>query len=116
MSEEIKAEELFPEEMTTEEVTAEADMTEEVVAETALEETAKGDDEILGAAQAAEPVDDDTKWYVVHTYSGYENKIKANKESFTTRSKRSSYPFIRCLKKRTVPVRKLTKNFSQAMF
>ena len=21
---------------------------------------------------------DDAKWYVVHTYSGYENKVKAN--------------------------------------
>ena len=23
---------------------------------------------------------DDAKWYVVHTYSGYENKVKANIE------------------------------------
>ena len=23
---------------------------------------------------------DDAKWYVVHTYSGYENKVKANLE------------------------------------
>jgi len=29
----------------------------------------------------ASPVDDaDTKWYVVHTYSGYENRVKANLE------------------------------------
>ena len=27
-----------------------------------------------------EDVSDDAKWYVVHTYSGYENKVKANLE------------------------------------
>jgi len=29
---------------------------------------------------AATPEDPDRKWYVVHTYSGYENKVKANLE------------------------------------
>ena len=28
----------------------------------------------------SEKVNDDAKWYVVHTYSGYENKVKANIE------------------------------------
>lgn len=35
------------------------------------------------AAEPAEPVeivDPDRKWYVIHTYSGYENKVKANLE------------------------------------
>ena len=27
---------------------------------------------------------DDAKWYVVHTYSGYENKVKANIEKLKT--------------------------------
>src|SRR5579872_617685 len=31
-------------------------------------------------ADAAAPVDPDRKWYVIHTYSGYENKVKANLE------------------------------------
>jgi transcriptional antiterminator NusG len=31
-------------------------------------------------ADAATPVDPDRKWYVIHTYSGYENKVKANLE------------------------------------
>ena len=30
------------------------------------------------AGEAAQP--DDKKWYVIHTYSGYENKVKANLE------------------------------------
>jgi len=35
-----------------------------------------------GAAAPApgEPQSDDRKWYVIHTYSGYENKVKANLE------------------------------------
>jgi len=40
-------------------------------------------DEAVEAAEAAEPVeiiDPDRKWYVIHTYSGYENKVKANLE------------------------------------
>ena len=31
-------------------------------------------------AQASEKTSDEFKWYVVHTYSGYENKVKANIE------------------------------------
>src|SRR6202030_1052692 len=39
----------------------------------------------LGAAAlhtepTSPPVDPDRKWYVIHTYSGYENKVKANLE------------------------------------
>ena len=32
-------------------------------------------------APVAEPVNENAHWYVVHTYSGYENKVKANLES-----------------------------------
>ena len=32
------------------------------------------------AAPAAKKQDDRKKWYVIHTYSGYENKVKANLE------------------------------------
>lgn len=72
MSEEIRSEEIIPEEAAVEEVTAEAveeATTDDVVAET------------VGEAVATEPVVDNTEWFVVHTYSGYENKVKANIES-----------------------------------
>src|SRR5690242_8127309 len=36
--------------------------------------------EVAEAEEAAEIVDPDRKWYVIHTYSGYENKVKANLE------------------------------------
>lgn len=32
------------------------------------------------APAAAEPTTDGRRWYVIHTYSGYENKVKANLE------------------------------------
>lgn len=79
MSEEIRTEELFPEDEATEET---ADV--EAVAED--EASIEGDD-VVGTAEAAEPVDDNTKWYVVHTYSGYENKVKANIESLVENRK-----------------------------
>ena len=33
-----------------------------------------------GSEEAAPSVDPDRRWYVVHTYSGYENKVKTNLE------------------------------------
>jgi transcriptional antiterminator NusG len=49
---------------------------EEPAAETpAVEVPAPTDGE-----EAAEPRDPRRKWYVIHTYSGYENKVKANLE------------------------------------
>lgn len=70
MSEEIKSEELEAvEELATEEAV------EEIVSEE------EGSEVVEGAVEAENPVVDDTKWYVVHTYSGYENKVKANIES-----------------------------------
>ena len=39
-------------------------------------EGAEYDDE----AEAVPPINPDIKWYVIHTYSGYENKVKANIE------------------------------------
>src|SRR5438477_8247965 len=33
-----------------------------------------------GAAPADEEPSDDRRWYVIHTYSGYENKVKKNLE------------------------------------
>src|SRR5690349_15396805 len=37
---------------------------------------------VLPAPTAAKPADekDDRRWYVIHTYSGYENKVKTNLE------------------------------------
>jgi len=39
-----------------------------------------------------ESVTDDAKWYVVHTYSGYENKVKANIEKLV--ENRNMHDFI----------------------
>jgi transcriptional antiterminator NusG len=38
------------------------------------------EDKVADEAALAEPVHPDRKWYVVHTYSGYEGKVKANLE------------------------------------
>jgi transcriptional antiterminator NusG len=46
-----------------------------------VEEIEEGLDEAaLATEPPAPPVDPDRKWYVIHTYSGYENKVKANLE------------------------------------
>ena len=37
-------------------------------------------------AQASEKTSDEFKWYVVHTYSGYEDKVKANIEKIIENS------------------------------
>jgi transcriptional antiterminator NusG len=44
------------------------------------EEVQQQTNEELAAELLAESTDPDRKWYVVHTYSGYENKVKANLE------------------------------------
>jgi transcriptional antiterminator NusG len=38
------------------------------------------DGESDGGEESAPPINPDIKWYVIHTYSGYENKVKANIE------------------------------------
>src|SRR3990172_2725388 len=43
-----------------------------------VEERAPAEDE-LGLAEEEEPTDD-RQWFVIHTYSGYENKVKKNLE------------------------------------
>jgi transcriptional antiterminator NusG len=71
----------------------------EEVDEAASEETAEADvaDEVAEDAEAEPAVDDDPvatlraelvaapgEWYVVHSYAGYENKVKTNLETRTT--------------------------------
>jgi len=73
-----------------EEAKAELDVIEEAAAEEAIVESAEAEAEAAGAA-AAEAAPDGTdedatpsvlrgpgEWYVVHTYAGYENKVRAN--------------------------------------
>ena len=82
--EEAAAVEAIGEQM-VEEVLAEAAL-EVVIMEEAAEEV---EEEALATAAAAEPVVPDRDdpfggpgdWYVVHTYAGYENKVKTNLES-----------------------------------
>jgi len=38
------------------------------------------EDEVTAADDAELPSSDDRQWYVIHTYSGYENKVKTNLE------------------------------------
>jgi transcriptional antiterminator NusG len=72
-----------------EELVAEAAVREEaIVEEEYLEmEAEQGDGELpVAAAEPETPASDDPfrgpgDWYVVHTYAGYENKVKANLES-----------------------------------
>jgi transcription termination/antitermination protein NusG len=61
---------------------AEAPLGEAPTAETASDEAASVEPELWEeTATAAPPVrKDDRNWFVVHTYSGYENKVKANLE------------------------------------
>jgi transcriptional antiterminator NusG len=77
-------------------------MTEENVAEMPIEETpepvAEDLEAVLAEDQAtegegAEGVPDDRKWYVVHCYSGYENKVKRNLEQRITTMDMESYIF-----------------------
>jgi len=77
-------------------------MTEENVAEMPIEETpepvAEGVDAEVSETPAtegesAEDVQDDRKWYVVHCYSGYENKVRRNLEQRITTMDMESHIF-----------------------
>ncbi|MEA2551052.1 MAG: transcription termination/antitermination protein NusG [Actinomycetota bacterium] len=63
---------------------AEAEPAEDVVADAetiaAAEATAAAAAEVAAAADAANPMKGPGDWYVVHTYAGYENKVKTNLE------------------------------------
>jgi transcriptional antiterminator NusG len=73
-----------------EEAKAELDVIEEAAAEEAIEESAEAEAEAAPAATAEQDgaaEDEDStpavlrgpgEWYVVHTYAGYENKVRAN--------------------------------------
>jgi len=77
-------------------------MTEENVAEMPIEETpepvAEDVEAVVADDQAtedevAEGAQDDRKWYVVHCYSGYENKVKRNLEQRITTMDMESHIF-----------------------
>ena len=61
--------------MTKEEKTMEEQLNEDILAEQAQEEAAE-----LEANEAKEAKKNQKRWYIVHTYSGYENKVKVNLE------------------------------------
>ncbi|MCD6519971.1 MAG: transcription termination/antitermination protein NusG [Anaerolineae bacterium] len=48
--------------------------------EASAEETSEPEEETSEEAQEEEEPDDGRQWYVVHSYSGYENKVKKNLE------------------------------------
>jgi transcriptional antiterminator NusG len=82
--------ETLTDETLTDETLSEETLTNETLAgeQPVLEESLDGDEAILGEAEDAEsegePIGrkpkDNRNWFVVHTYSGYENKVKANLE------------------------------------
>ncbi|MGO9343091.1 MAG: transcription termination/antitermination protein NusG [Acidimicrobiales bacterium] len=54
---------------------------EEIAEEPVAEEENEYDDEEEDAVLVESPYDRPGRWYVVHTYAGYENKVKSNLES-----------------------------------
>jgi transcriptional antiterminator NusG len=76
------SEDSVAEDSVAEDSIAEDSVAEEPVAEMALDEepvTEAGELEPAGEAAGRKPKDN-RNWFVVHTYSGYENKVKANLE------------------------------------
>lgn len=61
--------------MTKKEKTMEEQLNEDILAEKALSEA-----EAEEANEAKEAKKNQKRWYIVHTYSGYENKVKVNLE------------------------------------
>ena len=59
----------------TEETVAEETASEEAASEESVEEAPR-----IKSANIKQQGDDEPHWYVVHTYSGYENKVKADIE------------------------------------
>ncbi len=59
---------------------AEREALEESVAPAKVEEVLEEPSEGVEGAEAAEPPSDQRAWYVVHSYSGYENKVRKNLE------------------------------------
>jgi len=74
-AEQVKEEEPAPEPTAEEQVLAEAEAITEAAAAQASQE-----EEVLETV-VKDPFKGPGEWYVVHTYAGYENKVKANLES-----------------------------------
>ena len=55
----------------------------EVVEEQHIEETAVDEEQVEEAPRPVSPYDLPGDWYVIHSYSGYENKVKVNLETRT---------------------------------
>ncbi len=61
--------------MTKKEKTMEEELNEDILAEQAEAEASEA-----AASEAKEAKKNQKRWYIVHTYSGYENKVKVNLE------------------------------------
>ena len=62
------------------EVVEEAEVAADLESDTAAEDEF-GEDEDEDEAFVVSPYDQPGRWYVVHTYAGYENKVKSNLHS-----------------------------------
>ena len=63
------------------EVEATEKSADEGAAETVSDGEASGEEEPVAVPQPTSPYDLPGDWYVIHSYSGYENKVKANLET-----------------------------------
>ena len=61
--------------------TPEATETADEVVEETTDEVTEATEEVVEAPKPGSPYDLPGDWYVIHSYSGYENKVKANLET-----------------------------------
>jgi transcriptional antiterminator NusG len=76
--EEVPSEEASVEEVPSEEAPVEEAPSEEVPVEEAPSEEAPSDVEVDEEEEEEIPRPEGTEWYVIHSYSGYENKVQKN--------------------------------------
>jgi len=103
-AEDVTAEDVTAEDVTAEDVTAEDITAEDVTAEETAAEDAAAEEDAPAEETAAEAVDivaEFTRelrmlpgdWYVIHSYAGYENRVKTNLESRITSLNMEDYIF-----------------------
>jgi transcriptional antiterminator NusG len=90
---ELVADELVAEELVAEELVAEELVAEELVAEELVAEELVAEDEDPVAAFREQMRVAPGDWYVIHSYAGYENKVKANIETRITTMNMEDYVF-----------------------
>lgn len=81
---EVVGDEVVADDVVADEVVAEDEPAEVITAEELLEESAEDadeDEDDYEPVKAESPYDRPGQWFVIHSYSGYEKKVKSNLES-----------------------------------